>query len=84
MTGAVKVITSKIRTALDEEAAFIDAAVRESGVTDVGVIETLKAARASERTLKTEFSPQAISGKLTGVKRDGVTPIVEASKVTKE
>ena len=36
------------------------------------------------RALKTEFSPQAIAGKLTGVKRDGVTPVIEASKAANE
>ena len=83
-TGATKVITGPLRNALDEEAAFIDDAIRESGITDEGIISALKEARGRVRTLKTEFSPQAITGRLIGVKRDGVTPIIEASKVGPE
>ena len=83
-TGATGVITGPIRRALDEESVFIDDALRESGITDVGVIATLKEARSRVTEIKTEFSPQAISGRLIGVKRDGATPIIEASKVTQE
>lgn len=77
-------ITGPIQRALDEEAGFIDAAVRDSGVTDQSIVNTLKEARARVRTLRTEFSPQAIAGRLTGFKRDGITPIVEASKVSSD
>ncbi len=83
-TGSAGVAIGPIRKALDEEAAFIDDAIKESGITDEGVISTLKEARSRVRTLKTEFSPQSITGRLIGVKRDGVTPITEASKVTQE
>lgn len=84
ISGSTSVITGPIRKALDEEAAFIDDAIRESGVTDEGIIRTLKEARGRVTTLKTEFSPQAITGRLIGVKRDGVTPVIEASKVSGE
>lgn len=83
-TGATKVFSNPIKNALDEEAAFIDDAIRESGVTDESIVGTLKEARARVKTLKTEFSPQAITGRLIDVKRDGVTPVIEASKVSQE
>ena len=82
LTGATKVITGPIRNALDEEAVFIDDALKASGLTDQGIIGMLKEARSGVRTIKTEFSPQAITGRLIDVKRDGVTPVIEASRVT--
>lgn len=82
-TGAISVLTGPIKTALDAEAELIDGAVRNSGLSDEGVLETLKGARQRVRELKTEFSPQSITGKLIDVKRDGVTPVIEASQVTK-
>ena len=83
-TGSSGVAIGPIRKALDEEATFIDDALRESGITDAGVIKTLKEARSRVTEIKTEFSPQAISGRLIGVKRDGRTPVIEASKVAQE
>lgn len=82
-TGAIKVLSGPIKSALDEEAELMAEAVENSGVQGASeLIGTLKQARSKVRELKTEFSPQAVSGKLIEVKRDGVTPIVEASKVT--
>tara|TARA_R110000796_G_scaffold163505_2_gene280430 strand:- start:154 stop:2166 length:2013 start_codon:yes stop_codon:yes gene_type:complete len=83
-TGSVKVATGPIKRALDEEASFIDDAIKESGITDTGIITTLKEARSRVRTLKTEFSKESTVGKLINVKRDGVTPVVEASKVAND
>lgn len=83
-TGAASIVTKKIKTALDEEASFIDDAVREAGVTDESIVGTLKEARKRVVQLKKEFSPQSITGRLIGSKRDGVTPVIEASKVTQE
>ncbi len=83
-TNAVKVITGPVRNALDQEASFIDDALKKSGVTDQGVIATLKRARETVRALKTEFSPESITGRLINVRRDGVTPVIEASKVADE
>ena len=83
-SDAIKVITGPIKRALDEEATFIDQAVRESGITDQSVVNTLREARQRVRTLKTEFSPQAIAGRLTGTRRDGFTPVIEASRVSNE
>ena len=84
ITGTASVAIGPIRNALDAEAELIDDAVKASGITDTGVVDTLKKARERVRTLKTEFSDQAITGRLINVKRDGVTPIIEASKAANE
>jgi len=82
-TGAIQVLTGPIKSALDEEAALIDGAVKNSGLSDAGVLDTLMEARQRVRDLKTDFSPQSIVGRLIDVKRDGVTPVIEASQVTR-
>lgn len=46
-----------------------------------GLSDTLKEARKRVRTLKTEFSPQSLVGRIVDTKKDGVTQITEASKV---
>lgn len=46
-----------------------------------GLSDTLKEARKTVRTLKTEFSPQSLVGRIVDTKKDGVTQITEASKV---
>lgn len=83
-TGATGVAIKNIREALDGEASLIDEAVTGAGIVDQSIVDTLKAARARVRTIKTEFSPQSITGRLIGTKRDGVTPVIEASKATQE
>jgi len=83
-TGAVKVFTSPVKIALDAEAELVDVAVKNIGGIDPSVLDTLKQARQRVRQIKTEFSPQAITGRLIDVKRDGVSPVIEASKVTRE
>ena len=55
-----------------------------SDIEDITILENLKEARSRVVQIKTEFSPQSITGKLIGFKRDGVTPIIESSKVFKE
>lgn len=80
-SGAIKVLSGPIKNALDNEAALIDDAVSAAGLVDDSVLAPLKKARETVRTIKTEFSPQAITGKLIDAKRDGVTPVIEASKV---
>lgn len=82
-TGAIKVITGPIKDALDNEAENLATTLQKAGVTDKNVLDPLKEARETVRTLKTEFSPQAITGRLIDVKRDGVTPVIEASQVFK-
>jgi len=79
-TGSIKVITSPIKDALDEEAALIDGVIKKTGLTDTGILDTLKEARSRVREIKTDFSPQSIAGRLIDVKRDGVTPVIEASQ----
>lgn len=84
-TGAANVAVGPVLGALDGEADEIAKALADSGI-DAGeeVLATLGAARSTTRQLKTEFSPNSVVGRLTGKKPDGFTPIVEASKVTKE
>lgn len=79
-SNAIKVITGPIKKALDNEGAIIDQSVKAAGITDESVFKPLKEARETVRTIKTEFSPESITGKLIGVKKDGVTPVIEASK----
>jgi hypothetical protein len=83
-TGAASVMTGPVKNALDSEADLIDSAIKAGGVTDPTVLDSLKGARQRVVTLKTEFSPQSITGKLIDSKRDGVTPVIEASKVFNE
>lgn len=80
-TGAIKKLSGPVKTALDNEAGLIDDAVRAAGITDEAVLKPLTEARAKVREIKTVFSPESITGKLIKVKKDGVTPLVEASKV---
>lgn len=83
-TGSSGVIIGPIRKALDGEANLIDDAIQRSGLSDEGLLATLREARGKVRELKTELSPQSISGRLIDVKRDGVTPVIESSKVFKD
>lgn len=86
-TGAASVVIGPIRNALDAEATMIDDALKASGNVSAmqdSTLDVLKQARDRVRTLKTEFSPQSITGRLIDVKRDGVTPVIEASKVTQQ
>jgi len=80
-TGASSVIIGPIREALDSEADNIVNVLLDAGVTDKKIIDKFKAARKITRQLKTEFSPESITGRLINTKRDGVTPVIEASKV---
>lgn len=83
-TRSTQVITGPIKRALDNEANIIEKSFRDAGITDENVFGLLKQARGVVRELKTEFSPDAIAGKLIKVKRDGFTPLIEASKVFNE
>jgi hypothetical protein len=80
---AINVITGPIKDALDNEADNLATTLQKAGITDANVLEPLIEARKTVRQLKTEFSPQAITGRLIDVKRDGVTPVIEASQVFK-
>lgn len=83
-TGAVKVFTGPIKIALDAEAEIVDGAIKQVDGLDSAVLDTIKQARQRVRQIKTEFSPQSITGRMIDVKRDGVTPVVEASKAARE
>lgn len=72
--------TIPLKKALDDEFDLALGALEEAGKgSNVG--EIAQKARATTRQIKTEFSPQSVTGKLIDVKRDGVTPVVEASNV---
>lgn len=83
-TGASKVMTKPMLSALDGEADLLSDALVRSGLTDESVTGLLKEARGKVRTIKTEFSPQSITGRLIDAKRDGVTPVIQASQVRKK
>lgn len=76
-TGAIKVLTGDI---LNNTEKLID---EQLGVLESvkGVGELAKQARQVTRQLKTEFSPESITGRLIAVKRDGATPLIENSAV---
>lgn len=78
-TGAASVAIGPIKDALDKEADLLADRMAEQGFS-ADIVEPLKQARKTVRQLKTEFSPQSITGRMIGVKRDGVTPVIEASK----
>lgn len=82
-TGAVSVLTGPIKNALDGELDIISDALEQSGDVGSNLVEIAKQARSKVKTIKTEFSPQSITGRLIDVKKDGVSPVIEASKVTK-
>lgn len=69
-------IVGPIRDALDLELEGLSGAV--SNVAEIAA--PLKEARKTVRQIKTEFSPQAISGRLINSRPDGFTPVIEASK----
>lgn len=79
---ATRVLTAPLVRALDEDANLLEAALKEADA-DPGTLATIRAARGLARQVKTEFSPDRIAGKLTNLKRDGVTPEVEASQAAK-
>ena len=80
-TGTIKVLSGPVKQALDDEIGFaVDAA---GHAMPADLLATLQKARGVTRDIKTEFSPQSMAGRLIDVKRDGVTPVVEASTVSR-
>lgn len=80
-TGTIKVLSVPVKQALDDE---IGLAVDAAGhAMPADLLATLQKARGVTRDIKTEFSPQAMAGRLVDVKRDGVTPVIEASTVSR-
>lgn len=76
-TGAIRVLTGDILNSteklIDEKLGSLESVK--------GVGELAKQARQVTRQLKTEFSPESITGRLIAVKRDGSTPLIENSAV---
>lgn len=79
-SDAIKVATGPIKKALDFEVDELAANLEKQGIPS-DVIQPLKEARATVRQMRTEFSPQAMVSKLIDTKKDGFTPITDASKV---
>ena len=79
-TGASSVAIGGIKRALDDEVDNLAEVLAAKGVAE-DVIGPLKAARKTVQQLRQEFSPQALTGRLIDVKRDGVTPVIESSQV---
>tara|TARA_R110000787_G_C13443348_1_gene446648 strand:+ start:21777 stop:23939 length:2163 start_codon:yes stop_codon:yes gene_type:complete len=80
MTGptssdALKGVIGKLKSATDDGFNLIDDAIGPE------LVDLKKAARASNVALKQDFSPQSVAGKLINAKRDGITPMIEASNV---
>ena len=82
-TGGASVYLGDIITALDNEADNAAQRIGEKFPARVDIIQPLKEARQRVKQLKTEFSDNAIAGKLIRTQRDGFTPFIEASKVYK-
>lgn len=78
---AMSGIVGRLKGALDEEAEVLEKSLMDAKVTDTQFLDSLREARSLVVRLKTEFSPQSIVGRLTDVKQDGFTPMVEASRV---
>lgn len=76
-TGSIKVLTGDIlnntEKLIDEQLGSLESVQ--------GVGELAKQARQVTHQIKTEFSPESITGRLIGLKRDGVTPLIENSAV---
>lgn len=73
-------IVRPIVDALDRELDEVDNIL--GGVAEAAKVrDTLKQARSTVRTMKTEFDPQGLTAKLINDKKGGVTAITEASQV---
>lgn len=85
MSGTTSVISRPIIEALDNELDQLpDRLVESVGQESKELLDTLKLARATTRELKQTFSPESVTGKLINVRRDGATPVIEASKVYRQ
>lgn len=84
-TGQTSVLTQPIIDALDGELDNLAGNALSSGKQlPKEVVSNLKKARATVTEIKKKFSPESITGRLVNLKRDGETPVIEASKVFKE
>lgn len=78
---AMSGIVGRLKGALDEEAEVLEQTLLAANPSQASVLEPLREARSIVARLKTEFSPQSIVGRLTDARPDGVTPVIEASRV---
>jgi len=81
-TGTTSVAIGPIRRALDEELIDFSGSLEEAGKNlPEDLLSTLKSARENVVQLKQEFSPQSIIGRITDVKKDGISQVTASSKV---
>lgn len=78
-TGAASVAIRPVIDALDTELDELGAVAGKN--IPKAVVQPLKEARKRVRQIKVEFSPQVLVGRLVDTKKDGVTEIIESSKV---
>ena len=83
-TGGASVYLGDFVGELDNEVSLLAEKIAEINPERLNIIQPLKQARDRVRQLKTEFSEEAIAGRLIKLRRDGFTPVVEASNVFKE
>lgn len=83
-SGASSVYLGDFIGELDNEVSGLADVIAEKFPERVSIITPLKQARDRVRQLKTEFSDQAIAGRLIRQQRDGFTPVVEASNVYRD
>lgn len=74
-SAALKGVVGKLKSAVDGGFDMIDDAISPE------LMALKQEARKSHQALMRDFSPQSMAGRLTNVKQDGITPIVEASNV---
>lgn len=86
-TGAANVAIVPIKEALDKELGELSFVLKDvdlpegMGAELEAISGIFKRARRKVQVLKTEFSPQAIVGKIIDTKKDGVTQVIESSKI---
>lgn len=77
----VSYVIKNINEALDNEVDAVHTALMDASAQKGVGLDELREARSIVSGMKKEFSPDALVGKLIATKADGVTPLVEASKV---
>lgn len=81
-SDAVKVITERAKSALDDEMSNLVNSFKSTGdAVPKDILEDLRVARKIVRTSKTEFSPKVLVGRITGKNIDGSDRLMQASQV---
>lgn len=77
--GALKELTGPLKEALDTE---LTRARSYKGTENLPpeILDAFENARKTFIEEKTQFSPDQLTGKLVGTKKDGLTPVIEGSK----